>query len=386
MLEEPDFSAPPNLDETLQAASSRRAWRWRWIASGATLIVALVLAAQILGPRLATAFSLPTSSAGKTTYELVSNATWATFTIGGRVLRVNTYVILPQITGTTSITITASAPPFGQQQCVISAKATTCAESSSDGIVRIAFRFTFDDLPPDQRAAVADGVTTALAHTQPSTLIAAGAHYALGDLINSPFLATQPLSAALLTSHSASSAIPDRACLELCAPDDIALWTPSTSLIWHTQIYVHQQWRFAHVGNGAVVGTVNEDLLSHPIHFDLIFAPATQQWDAPSDGQGETIADAVTQTLCADGYLNVQGMYFVPSSALANYAPTPTYTDHLLDGCLIQLNTIHGSGHIVFFWHTGILYSADAAAYQAEPSLPRATPQDLATFGTLADQ
>ncbi len=391
MQSDPDFSAPANLDDVLGEAGSRRAWRGRWLAAGATLLVGALLAAQLAGLRL---FPQQVPAGATYTLTLASNVTWTIFTLtlndDIRVVgnRAAAQIILHQQAEPYDLWLTAAAPPFMSQTCRIVipfTRANTCMLVRAGQQWRVLFPFALRDLPPQEQASVAALVADSLAATQPTTGIPAGGHYVVGDVLTSSLIAPVALIASLRTTRAPTDLIPDPTCPDLCAPADMAQWSPSALDLWHVRTFVRQDWYFARSADGRAVGTTHENLIPHAIQFDLNYDAAQDTWLTAPPDQATAIAAAIIPPLCADGHLFVESLYFVPASALAPYHPVPTYTDHGLNGCLLRLvptQTSTSTAAVTFLWRTGQLYAVGTVAHAAEPTLPAASALDLAAFAS----
>jgi hypothetical protein len=391
MQSDPDFTAPPNLDDVLHRSSSRRTWRGRGLVAGATVLASVLLAAQFAGLRF---LPQPAPPPVKYALALVSNVTWATFTltqnghtqvVGNRgAARFDLYE-RGASSSPPSLWLSALAPPFTPQTCrlvIPPAPSGTCALIRAAPQWRVLFPFTSSDLPAQEQASVTALVNASLAATQPTMTIPVGGHYALGDILSGSLITQVALTASLRTARAPADLIPDPACPDLCAPQDATQWTPSALDLWHVRVFVNQDWYFARTADGRAVGTAHENLIPHAIQFDLNYDAAQDTWLSAPPDQAVTLAVAVTQPLCDDGRQYVEELYFVPASSLAPYSPDPTSTDHGLNGCLLRLTPVHTGGAITFLWRTGQLYAADAAAHAVEPTLPVASTADLASFGT----
>jgi hypothetical protein len=386
MQHDPDFTAPPNLDDMLAVPASQGAWRMRAIAAGATLVAVCVLLAEIVWPRLM--HSVAGGSASYT-FHLASNITWASFTVTHGDTR-TTFAAhtAGQITLHTGpapyqVVVTATAPPFNTQQCHLTippAKDDTCVVRDAHPAPLLAFAFGLSDLPATQQEAVAALVTTNLGEIAPATIIPAGGHYVLGTLLQHSYTTAVPLATSLTTAAAPAKLILDASCLQLCAaqPPD---WTDNALDLWHARLFVTQEWHFARTSDGAVVGATSENLVPHAITFDLLYDAGPATWSLPQTGDARMLYDALIQPLCADGNVYVQSLYFVASSTLATYNPNAILEDHQLNGCLITLMAVQSSQHAIFLWHTAQLYAVNGAAHAVEPSLVQASPQDLAALG-----
>jgi hypothetical protein len=386
MQHDPGFTAPPNLDDVLAVPASRGAWRVRAIAAGVTAVACVVLLAQLAWPRLA---HPATQAPSSYSFLLTSNVTWASFAvvIGNKrttfAPQTPVSILLHTAASPYQVQVSAMAPPFAARQCRLTvppAKDDTCVIQNAQPTPHLAFAFGLTDLPTTQQTAVAMLIAAGLRNTVPATIIPVGGHYVTGDLLQQSHSATEPLEATLTTTVAPPNLIVDTACLQLCAaePPD---WAPSALDLWHVRLFVSQEWHFARATDGSHIGTTSENLVPHAITFDLNYDVGQAAWFFVAPTTGRALADALVQPLCDDGGTYVQSLYFVTSSAIEMYNPTPMYEDYQLAGCLIRLTATHSNQRATFLWHTAQLYTVDAGARAVEPTLVQASPQDLAALG-----
>jgi hypothetical protein len=386
MLDDDALSDPPNLDQVLRQGASPRAWKFRWLVLGISvaLIIAVIVSANwgSIAARIFPAYA---------TYHIAfaSDVSWAVMTLiiaGHRTQTVSMSQasISAASSQSSSALVNIQAPPFSPLTCTFILPATitdTCRDrdghnllrtSSSKAQLAIVADFTLQDMPAAQRSPLFALIEGQLRQTLPQVTVASGSHYTIGTYFRQTLVASQPLVATLQTSADVTTALYS-SCPDLCA--GVASSSPTNAPTWHARTFVQQQWQIARAADGLALGDTPENLVPHPVDFDLRYDPVSGQWSVVGP-----LTEAVESPLCEDGQIYLDSLFFTGSSAIERYMAESTIEQHALSGCLLHIAAVSGSSSADFLWRLGQLYAADSNAAAADPTLPVALPQDLAAL------
>ncbi len=372
------------LDTLLNQPPSRRK---RLIQLGLGLAALVVVFATFWGvirpkaPLAAAPHAQPTEA--PPTLLITSNVNYGTITINGQKLRGAPPLEVKMHTPP-PYQITLDAPPFQPFTCTFPGCSASGSIIDANGVaVRTASLTLYPTaLPANQQSQVSALVSQAISVQQPMT-VPAGAfiasQLALDGEISSQ-QAAEPLQATALLVSTAPPVPYFGSCFGvICVDSSVGLETgPSgggSGHFWQVGSFLALRWRFT-TAAGEVVSEVTYPIIQH-IPITLAYDTATGWRLAPQSAE-QYMAGQLASMSCVTG----AGMLQVEQARYLSGTGWDVQTLHQQGtaGCeyqLMQNNANQGQ----FVWRFGVLLAADATAHSTLPTLPIASPDDIAAVG-----
>ncbi len=372
------------LDTLLNQPPSRRK---RLVQLGLGLAALVVVFATFWGvirpkaPLASAPHAQPTEA--PPTLLITSNVNYGTITINGQKQRGAPPLEIKMRTPP-PYQITLDAPPFQPFTCTFPGCSQSGTITANGQAVRTAnLTFSPTSLPAAQQSQVSSLVSQAISVQQPMT-VPAGAFIATqlaGDGEISSQQAEEPLQAtALLVSTSPTVPFFGSCFGVICVDSSVGIGGASPSSagsghFWQVSSFLSLRWRFT-TAAGAVVSEVTYPIIQQ-IPITLAYDAATG-WRLAPQSAGQYMADQLANMACITG----AGMLQVEQARYLSGLGwnVQTLRQQGTAGCeyqLFQNNTNYGQ----FVWRFGVLLAADATAHNTFPTLPIASPEDIAAVG-----
>jgi hypothetical protein len=250
----------------------------------------------------------------------------------------------------------------------------------------ITINVTADDLPPDQWDQVTSLLTQTLT-SQQETTVPQGQYVATSaspDGSVTSQRASEPLQARAFIAPGIPSLQLASACSEPICPAVLSPYTPSFSLpaspLWAVEVPMGLRWRFTSA-SGQVVGEVSflaERFLAVFLSYDQkVGWQVLQQEVVPGY---DTLQNQFSAVFCSAGFQLLSSLQQSNSFLEIEH-------DHGIAGCEVSLQQITTAQPITtldlghFVWRFGALLAADDKAHALLPSLPIASPEEIAAVG-----
>jgi hypothetical protein len=313
---------------------------------------------------------------------ITSNVNYGTITINGQKLRGAPPLEVKMHTPP-PYQITLDAPPFQSFTCTFPGCGASGTIDANGQAVRTTSLVLYPtSLPAAQQSQVNALVSQAIS-VQQGMDVPAGASIAVQlapDETISSQQATEPLQATALLVATAPPNQFGVSCAGVICVDSLGGQTLSPSSassghLWQIGSFIALRWRFT-TAAGAVVSEVTYPMIAE-VPITLAYDAATGWQIAPqSSGQFLTneLAEAVRET--GAEMLQVEQARYLSGEGW----DVQTLHQQGTAGCeyqLVQNNVAQGQ----FVWRFGVLLAADAAAHNTLPTLPIASPEDIAAVG-----
>lgn len=385
-----DGEALPLVD--LESFPTRPSSRRKRIVQLGLLMAALVVVVtfgKVVVPTTAPGPSAPLQpTALPQALNLLSNVNYGTLTINSQPLS-NQQTQTIRLPSKPPYTITLEAPPFRTLSCPFPPPAppapygfTPCLAGGEftldqQSVTTLQMLFTLADLPPAQQQQITTLIPQAV--TAEQTITAPAQSFIVTGLPPDGTITTEQLSGPL---EAGASLVPipqnsqeGTSCQGFICTDS-GVFHPNDALsgqFWAVTTPVALRWRFT-TTSGQVVSEVTFPSTTALTLYLSYTAPIGWQVGLLSPAQ---LSRNLTQLFCSTG----ANMLAREAQQRTNEIwEVTTLHDQGIEGCELglQLNAI---GQGLFVWRFGVLLAADAKAHSTLPTLPIATPADLAVVG-----
>jgi hypothetical protein len=361
--------------------------RKRLVQIGLGLAVLVVVFATFWGvirpkaPPVAARHAVPTEP--PPTLLITSNVNYGTITINGQKQRGAPPLEVKMHTQP-PYQITLDAPPFQSFTCTFPGCAVDNIglDPSNQAVRSASLTLSAASLPLDQRNQVNSLVSQAISVQQEVT-VPAGASIAIDlapDGTISSQQATEPLQATALlvpmtTPNQNGFSCTGVICVSSLGGQTFNPSSASSGHLWQIGSFAVLRWRFT-TTDGAVVGEVTYPV-SEEIPITLAYNAATG-WQIAPQSSGQFLQNQLASAVCQTGaeMLQVQQARYL-SGVGWNVS---TLSQRGLVGCEYQL-MYNNANQGVFVWRFGVLLAADPTAHNTLPTLPIASPKDIAAVG-----
>jgi hypothetical protein len=319
------------------------------------------------------------------TISLHSTVNYGTLTINGQPSPTPFFSGMHLFLFTPTTRLTLSAPPFRTISCTLSAPTVTatgdgCQATPADAadVVHVTLTLTLADLPPDQEAAALQAANTALSQAAATLAtpltVPPGEYYAtkLGSYHRTP----QALQATIAFATNFTADCPQVDDTTPCQQFDISFISSRYSGIWGVNIAATFMWRFQTADGQTIIGP------QVATYLPLLLAYNQQTgWSSVAftqNGVPNTITHFVMANLC-DAVLQGAEIHIIKDEIVQDVS----YTKVGIAGCdsTLVIVAVQGGridadvGIIVRF---GVALAAYSLSQQVFPTLPLATPADIA--------
>ncbi|HLV97803.1 MAG TPA: hypothetical protein VKT82_03910 [Ktedonobacterales bacterium] len=371
-------------------------WRKRFTQLGLLLAALVVVLAAYWGLSRASAPSVPVIALQPTspppTVNVVSNVNYGVLTINGQPQRAAPPLTF-RVSSQPPYTITLNAPPFQPLTCSYPPPRTSAPyvfhSCDAGGVVsvnqqasnKLEMLFTLADLPAAQQQQINTLITHGV--TMQQTLAVPAQSVIAAGLSQNGTATTRhnsgPLSASVSLIPSAYLPRKGLYCFNLTCIGAAGFSANGTASVhgWQVLTPVTQRWRFT-TASGQVVSDVT--FSSFPILLSLVLSyTAATGWRLGLALVSQPgLSAQLSQLFCDTG---IQMLTQVQSKALGGAGwGVNVLHDRGAAGCALELTQgTADEGH--FVWRFGALLAGDASAHQAFPTLPVASPAELAAVG-----
>jgi hypothetical protein len=384
---------------------------WRRVMPIGTVLLALLLVAIIIvrylvpnPPTIPSQNSVPLTRLASGPMNVSSNVSSGTLLINGKAV--------PYASGPITLRrglnhIEMDAPPFNPLVCSVEwpqvltatplpATGVCPIEHVRNGTPVILLGFGSSNLPPAIAASAIAAIQQAFADATMTTVAEAGAHYGTGSVtangvpITKTFLDPQHVS---MTTHYLSSA-------SVCGQDICPLFQREIPIDvsqqnWQVVIPTLSLWQFTSTRTGATIitpedpygmhtfipGNAGQPPLDSPllggVVMSLNFSGTSWRVDLSNIFADGTLfpSEEILSATC-DDFLNLA--LSIPANQRMEYKDYGGTTQ----GCLIW-GPVSSPNPAQYIERFGALLAANAVAHAAQPSLPMATPAELAAVGNF---
>jgi hypothetical protein len=396
----PDFARDPAA--TLEAQLARRRSPRRRVAQGAGLLLAVLTLVVILF-RLAPQRNFGMTStpsrpgginSGRFAVMVNSNVTQGLLTVNGARYDFQPGRSVPVKQGENTFVLRAA--PFAPVTCTLHypdqvQEATQCPiENQDDATITIVIPVGPGALRSDGVAQAESAVDAAVHATSAAlrTTASAGMHYGSGRLdaqgLPESAMFVHPTSVQLLVTpgpfDANCAAIPSVPIFSACPESFGALPSPVSGMFWQVNVPLILSWQFMDEVTNA---RTTIDLLG-----DMGSASATQYhvtMDLRFDGTRWAVAQSPLHPSASrlEAIGSAQCDYYIdPIARIAVNSGADVYWQggtRVIEGCVYGVTVLTNSA--MFLWRFGVILAVNTLAHQQAPSLPVATPAEVAAAG-----
>lgn len=356
----------------------------------AALVMVMVTFWRVVVPTSAPGLPVPLQpTALPRALSLLSNINYGTLTLNGHPLSDQQTQTI-RLPSKPPYTLTLNAPPFRPLSCPFPPPAppapygfTPCLAGgeftlNQQSVTTLQMLFTLADLPPAQQQQITSLIPQAV--TAEQTITAPAQSFIVTALPPDGTITTErlpePLEASAALIPSQQNGLGGTACQSFICTDSgvFQLNNALSGQFWEVTTPAALRWRFT-TASGHVVSEVTFPIAAYPTLF--LSYTATTGWQVGLVSPAQLSQD-LTHLICSTG----TGMLASAAQQQTNegYWGATTLHDQGIEGCELSLQ-LNGVDQGQFVWRFGVLLAVDAKAHSALPTLPIATPADLAAVG-----